>query len=67
MRAAEKRAQMRAEAISRWRDSEAARALEIEDAIETARRERLAGRRRRIALLCLLILVLGASIFLLSA
>ncbi len=67
MRAAEKRAQMRAEAISRWRDSEAARALEIEDAIETARRERQGARRRRIALLCLLILTLGASIYLLSA
>jgi len=67
MSGAAKRAQLRAEAISRWRKAEAVRALEIEDAIETARRERQSARRRRIFLLCILILVLGASIYLLSA
>lgn len=67
MSGAAKRSRLRAEAISRWREGEAARALEIEDAIETIRRERRSARRRRIFLLCILILVLGAAIYLLGA
>jgi len=50
-----------------WEAEDEARWMEIEDAIEADQRERQGARRRRIALLCLLILTLGASIFLLSA